>query len=52
MYNVVLHEDGNAWCALIGEDLQSGIAGYGDTPGDALRELAENFDKEQMECSL
>jgi hypothetical protein len=24
--------DGNQWCVLYGEDLQNGIAGFGDTP--------------------
>ena len=32
--------DGNQWCALYGENLQEGVAGFGDTP-----ELAcANFD--------
>ena len=28
--------DGNQWCVLYGEDLQSGIAGFGDTPQKAI----------------
>ena len=28
--------DGNQWCVLYGEDLQSGICGFGDTPMDAI----------------
>lgn len=24
--------DGNQWCALYGNDLQSGVAGFGETP--------------------
>ena len=31
-----LFKDGNAWCALYGDDLQVGIAGFGDTPALAL----------------
>jgi len=27
--------DGNQWCALLGEDLQVGVAGFGDTPEKA-----------------
>jgi hypothetical protein len=27
-----LKQDGNQWCCLYGEDLQVGIAGFGDTP--------------------
>jgi hypothetical protein len=34
--------DGNAWCALYGEDLQMGVAGFGDTPAAA----AANFDQQ------
>ena len=36
-----LFADGNQWCALYGEDLQSGICGFGDTPEKA----ALAFDK-------
>ena len=25
--------DGNQWCALYGENLQDGVAGFGDSPG-------------------
>jgi hypothetical protein len=27
--------DGNKWCALYGDDLMSGVAGFGDTPEGA-----------------
>ena len=27
--------DGNQWCALYGENLQDGVAGFGDSPEDA-----------------
>jgi hypothetical protein len=27
--------DGNQWCALYGENLQEGVAGFGDTPAKA-----------------
>ena len=27
--------DGNMWCALYGEDLQEGVAGFGKTPAMA-----------------
>jgi hypothetical protein len=34
--------DGNQWCALYGDNLQDGVAGFGDTP-----DLASHaFDKE------
>lgn len=31
-----LTKDGNMWCALHGENLQVGIAGFGPTPAKAL----------------
>ena len=31
-----LFKDGNAWCALYGDDLQVGISGFGETPAQAL----------------
>lgn len=33
--------DGDKWCALYGEDIQTGVAGFGDTPAKA----AAAFDK-------
>jgi hypothetical protein len=37
-----LSRDGNKWCALFGDDLQSGVAGFGDSPADAMWD----FDRE------
>ena len=34
--------DGDKWCCLYGEDLQVGIAGFGDSPIEAIR----NWNKE------
>ncbi|MCA9734564.1 hypothetical protein KC799_20695 [candidate division KSB1 bacterium] len=41
-----IQKDGNQWCFLYGEDLQSGISGFGDTPQDALKDFIENMEKE------
>jgi hypothetical protein len=35
-------QDGNKWCALLGDDLQSGVCGFGDSPADATW----NFDEQ------
>lgn len=35
--------DGDQWCALVGEDLQNGVGGFGNTPKDAVEDLLENF---------
>jgi hypothetical protein len=31
-----LFKDGNSWCALLGENLQEGVCGFGPTPAKAL----------------
>lgn len=41
LYRPKLYIDGNQWCALYGENLQDGIAGFGDTPAKAVM----NFNK-------
>jgi hypothetical protein len=35
--------DGNRWCALFGDNLQDGVAGFGDTPNDAVAEFESEF---------
>lgn len=42
---VVPFKDGNKWCALYGEDLQVGIAGFGDTPFMAMVDLRDQLNK-------
>ena len=41
LYKPRIFVDGNQWCALYGDDLQDGVAGFGDSPEDAMW----NFDK-------
>lgn len=36
MYRPKLSIDGNMWCALYGEDLQNGVAGFGKSPHAAM----------------
>ena len=42
LYKPKLYLDGNKWCVLYGDNLQSGVVGFGDSPDAAMRE----FDKE------
>lgn len=35
--------DGDKWCALYGDNLQDGIAGFGDSPDLAMRNFDENW---------
>lgn len=36
VFNPKLFKDGDMWCALFGDNLQEGIAGFGPRPGDAM----------------
>ena len=36
IYRPKLYVDGNQWCALYGESLQEGVAGFGDSPANAI----------------
>lgn len=42
---IVPFKDGNQWCALYGEDLQAGIAGFGGTPLSAIENLRYQLNK-------
>ncbi len=37
--------DGNQWCALYGENLQDGVAGFGDSPETAFWDFDVQFRK-------
>jgi hypothetical protein len=38
--------DGNMWCALFGENLQDGVAGFGKSPELAYQDFDANWIKE------
>ena len=40
-----LYIDGNKWCALYGDDVQKGLAGFGESPQKALQDFDTNFYK-------
>lgn len=35
--------DGNKWCALFGDNLQDGVAGFGDSPAEAYEDFDRNW---------
>lgn len=37
--------DGNQWCVLYGENLQDGVAGFGNSPESASRDFDANWYK-------
>ena len=45
MFKPQLSMDGNSWCALYGENLQTGVAGFGDSPDKAMRVFDEEWIK-------
>lgn len=44
MNQITIQIDGDMWCALLGENLQEGVAGFGDTPQEALEKLISNHE--------
>lgn len=43
LYQPKLSIDGNQWCALYGENLAEGVAGFGDTPEAAMADFNRNW---------
>jgi len=39
IYRPSIAPDGNKWCALYGENLAEGVAGFGDTPAEAMADF-------------
>jgi hypothetical protein len=39
----VLTIDGNMWCALYGDNLQDGVAGFGPSPAEAMADFDKNW---------
>lgn len=35
--------DGDKWCALFGENLQNGVAGFGDSPDEAYADFDKSW---------
>ena len=40
-----LKKDGDQWCVLYGDNLQEGVAGFGDSPRDAVIAFNEEWYK-------
>ena len=38
-----IYIDGNQWCVLYGENLQDGVAGFGDSPELAMHDFDVNW---------
>ena len=44
-WNLIPYKDGDQWCVLLGEDLQVGICGFGETPYKAILDFNSNMHK-------
>lgn len=51
IYRPSLSLDGNKWCALFGENLQSGVAGFGASPAEAYLDFDRAWHAEKMETA-
>lgn len=45
LYRPALSIDGNQWCALYGDNLQDGVAGFGASPAAAMYAFDINWNK-------
>jgi len=43
LFKPALTKDGNMWCALLGENLMEGVAGFGETPAKAMYAFDQAF---------
>ena len=42
-----LSKDGTAWCALLGENIQTGCCGFGDSPAAAMQAFDIAFNRSE-----
>jgi hypothetical protein len=52
VYRPTLSIDGNNWCALYGENLQAGVAGFGDSPAAAMLDFDCNWRKQLSDSAI
>jgi hypothetical protein len=50
VFKPTLSRDGNQWCALLGDNLHEGLAGFGDTPAAAMSAFDKAFYTEKLEA--
>jgi hypothetical protein len=43
IYRPKVFMDGRAWCVLYGDNLQDGVAGFGDSPANAMWDFDKNW---------
>ena len=45
LFRPKLYMEGAQWCALYGDDLQNGVAGFGDSPSAAMHDFDDQWVK-------
>lgn len=43
LFRPKLKRDGNTWCALYGDNIQEGVAGFGSSPEKAMADFDKNW---------
>ncbi len=43
-----IYPDGNQWCVLLGDNIQEGLAGFGDTPDEAASDFDQNWGGQKL----
>ena len=51
LFRPSLSMDGNKWCDLYGNNLQDGVAGFGNSPADAMFDFDINWHKKLEEIN-
>ena len=46
--HITIRQDGNQWCALVGPNLQEGVAGFADSIKNALTELVLTLTSDEI----
>ena len=52
LFKPTLSQDGDMWCALFGENLQEGVAGFGETPAKAMWAFDEAWMTERTPAAI
>lgn len=45
VYKPKIYIDGDEWCALFGDDIVSGVAGFGKSPEKAFLDFDKNWER-------
>ena len=48
IYKPKIFPDGDQWCVLLGESIQEGVVGFGDTPRKAAIDFNRNFNHQTL----